>query len=231
MSRSWSSILVFARLHLFHAIVPYAYHIFMNLLQPRQNPASSAALVLSTICLPSSVALRMWAREAVIPRRCILGRVLLPETLLTCRSPPIQPGRSCSVKPPTTLELLGPDPRINRSSTSPASTRAINSPLMSGAPSAVSPVAPFPPPPPSSSSLPCTPPPAMNSGADSIRPGGGREQNDRELWAVADESRTSAMWKENKFGYGTFGSTRMFDAGYATVESTPIELNLGAFSG
>lgn len=39
------------------------------------------------------------------------------------------------------------------------------------------------------------------------------------------------MWKENKFGYGTFASSRMYDAGYATIESARIELNLGAFSG
>ncbi len=39
------------------------------------------------------------------------------------------------------------------------------------------------------------------------------------------------MWKSNKFGYGTFGSTRMYESGYATVESQKIKLNLAGFSG
>ncbi|CAN0144422.1 unnamed protein product [Ascophyllum nodosum] len=54
---------------------------------------------------------------------------------------------------------------------------------------------------------------------------------DRELWDVGMESKGNAMWKANKFGYGTFGSTRMYDFGYATVESQPINLNLAGFSG
>lgn len=54
---------------------------------------------------------------------------------------------------------------------------------------------------------------------------------DRELWAVDEYSQMSAMWKSNKFGYGTFGSTRMYEAGYATVESQRIKLNLSGFSG
>lgn len=45
------------------------------------------------------------------------------------------------------------------------------------------------------------------------------------------DSQQSAMWKSNKFGYGTFGSTRMYEAGYATVESQQINLNLAGFSG
>lgn len=44
-------------------------------------------------------------------------------------------------------------------------------------------------------------------------------------------SQESAMWKENKFGYGTFASTRMYDSGYANVESAEIKLNLAGFSG
>ena len=56
-------------------------------------------------------------------------------------------------------------------------------------------------------------------------------QADRELWAVDADSQQSAMWKSNKFGYGTFGSTRMYEAGYATVESQQINLNLAGFSG
>lgn len=56
-------------------------------------------------------------------------------------------------------------------------------------------------------------------------------QVDRDLWKVDMASQQWARWSENKFGYGTFGSTRMFEAGYATVESTPINLDLGAFSG
>eukprot|EP00903_Cladosiphon_okamuranus_P020819 g19121.t1 len=54
---------------------------------------------------------------------------------------------------------------------------------------------------------------------------------DRELWSVDAESQQSSMWKSNKFGYGTFGSTRMYEAGYATVESQQINLNLAGFSG
>ncbi|CAM9283124.1 unnamed protein product, partial [Ectocarpus sp. 8 AP-2014] len=54
---------------------------------------------------------------------------------------------------------------------------------------------------------------------------------DRELWAVDQDSQQSAMWKSNKFGYGTFGSTRMYESGYATVESQLIKLNLSGFSG
>ncbi|CAM9678446.1 unnamed protein product, partial [Ectocarpus sp. 12 AP-2014] len=54
---------------------------------------------------------------------------------------------------------------------------------------------------------------------------------DRELWAVDQDSQQSAMWKSNKFGYGTFGSTRMYESGYATVESQQIKLNLSGFSG
>lgn len=54
---------------------------------------------------------------------------------------------------------------------------------------------------------------------------------DRELWAVDEYSQQSAMWKSNKFGYGTFGSTRMYESGYATVESQKIKLNLAGFSG
>ncbi|CAN0008305.1 unnamed protein product, partial [Scytosiphon promiscuus] len=54
---------------------------------------------------------------------------------------------------------------------------------------------------------------------------------DRELWAVDEYSQQSAMWKSNKFGYGTFGSTRMYESGYATVESQTIKLNLAGFSG
>ena len=44
-----------------------------------------------------------------------------------------------------------------------------------------------------------------------------------------------AMWKSSKFGYGTVGSTRMCEAGYATVKSPQINLNinlnLAGFSG
>lgn len=54
---------------------------------------------------------------------------------------------------------------------------------------------------------------------------------DRELWDVGMNSKGSAMWKANKFGYGTFGSTRMYGFGYATVESQQIKLNLAGFSG
>ena len=56
-------------------------------------------------------------------------------------------------------------------------------------------------------------------------------QADRDLWVVDEVSQASAMWKTNKFGYGTFGSTRMYDSGYATVESQKIKLNLAGFSG
>lgn len=56
-------------------------------------------------------------------------------------------------------------------------------------------------------------------------------QADRDLWVVDEASQASAMWKTNKFGYGTFGSTRMYDSGYATVESQKIKLNLAGFSG
>lgn len=45
------------------------------------------------------------------------------------------------------------------------------------------------------------------------------------------DSKGSAMWKANKFGYGTFASTRMYGFGYATVESQQIKLNLAGFSG
>lgn len=58
-----------------------------------------------------------------------------------------------------------------------------------------------------------------------------RVQADRDLWVVDEASQASAMWKTNKFGYGTFGSTRMYDSGYATVESQKIKLNLAGFSG
>lgn len=54
---------------------------------------------------------------------------------------------------------------------------------------------------------------------------------DRELWGVDQDSQMTSMWKSNKFGYGTFGSTRMYESGYATVESQKIKLNLAGFSG
>lgn len=56
-------------------------------------------------------------------------------------------------------------------------------------------------------------------------------QTDRDLWTMDADSQSSAKWMANKFGYGTFGSTRMYGSGYATVESERIKLNLAGFSG
>ncbi|CAM9900743.1 unnamed protein product, partial [Phaeothamnion confervicola] len=56
-------------------------------------------------------------------------------------------------------------------------------------------------------------------------------QVDRELWQLSSPSYQRVTWLPNKFNHGTLGSIGVANFGYVGVESQPLGLNLGPFSG